>query len=515
MHNELICKYGSENKQQTKDMFKRLTLLLLIILSTQLLFAIKHKKREMRAVWVATVANLDWPSQKGLDSETQKKEFIDMLNLFQKNNINTVIVQVRPSGDAIYPSKYSNWSEWLTGKQGQQPTPYYDPLAFMIEECHKRCMEIHAWFNPFRAVYNYHKHQVCENHITKRHPEWTITYGRHKYLNPGIPEVREYVSNIIKEVVINYNIDAIHFDDYFYPYSNGTDFPDDISFQDYGESFNGKKDWRRENINKFIKDVSENIHKTKPEVKFGISPFPVWRTKKNDKQGIDLAASSSYDDLSADILLWMKRGWIDYVMPQLYGHIGQKNLDYKKLAEWWSNKTNNANLYIGQAIYKIDPNSEYKEWQNSNQLLRQIEINQRYSKIKGHSFFRAGFLKNNPLNINQKLMDSFHKYPALNPINEKITPLIPQKPKLVILEKEDNILTLSWESYSDNNTYFIVYRSKGLFRRFKAKNIYTITRQSEITIPLKDAKGFKYFVTSVSRTHHESNAEKAYTIRYQ
>lgn len=496
-------------------MIKRLTVITLILFSTHLLYAIKHKKREMRAVWIATVANLDWPSKKGLDSESQKKEFIDMLDLFQKNKINTVIIQVRPSGDAIYPSKYSNWSEWLTGEQGKSPYPYYDPLKFIIQECHKRCMEVHAWFNPFRAVFNYKKQQICKNHITNQHPEWTITYGNHKYLDPGIPEVREYITTVIKEVVENYDIDAIHFDDYFYPYSNGKDFPDNISFQDYGESFNNKKDWRRENINKFIKSVSENIHKTKPELKFGISPFPVWRTKRNDKAGVDLAASSSYDDLSADILLWMKRGWIDYVMPQLYGHIGHEKLDYLKLASWWSEHTHNANLYIGQAIYKINPESEYIEWQDSRQLIKQIEVNQRYSKIKGHSFFRAGFLKANPLGVNEKLRSSFHKYPAINPINNKIKPIIPQRPKLAILEQEESSYTLSWDSHSKKNAYFIIYRSKGFFRSFKAKNIYLITSESEINIPTKDAEGYKYFVTSVSRTHHESKAEKAYTIRYQ
>lgn len=495
-------------------MIKKLTIITLIIFTTQLLFAVKHKKREMRAVWVATVANLDWPSKKGLDSETQKKEFTDMLDLFQKNNINTVIVQVRPSGDAIYPSQYTNWSEWLTGVQGQYPTPYYDPLQFMVEECHKRCMEIHAWFNPFRAVFNYKKNILCPDHITKRHPDWTITYGNHKYLDPGIPEVREYISKVINEVVKNYDIDAVHFDDYFYPYSNGKDFPDKTTYEEYGEQYNNIKEWRRENINKFVQTVSQNLRKLNPELKFGISPFPVWRTKKNDKEGIDLAASSSYDDLCADILLWMNRGWIDYVMPQLYGHIGHKQLDYKKLAEWWSEKTNHANLYIGQAIYKINPNSEYKEWQDSKQLLKQIEVNQKYSNIKGHSFFRAGFLKTNPLNINQRLMDSFHKYPALYPINDKIKAIIPQKPKLAILEKEENKYTLSWESYSSKNAYFIVYRYKGIFRSLRASNIYTITKESEIKIPIQDAKGYKYLITSVSRSHHESRAEKAYSIQY-
>ncbi len=495
-------------------MIKKTAILILILFTTQLLFAVKHKKREMRAVWIATVSNLDWPSEKGLDSEIQKKEFTDMLDLFKKNNINTVIVQVRPSGDAIYPSQYTTWSEWLTGVQGQSPYPYYDPLQFMVEECHKRCMEIHAWFNPFRAIFNYKSHQVCDKHITNKHPEWTVTYGNHKYLDPAIPEVREYVSKLISEVVQNYDIDAVHFDDYFYPYSNGKDFPDSLSFEKYGNKNPDKKQWRRDNINKFVKTVSENIQRLKPGVKFGISPFPVWRTKKDDKEGIDLSASSSYDDLCADILLWINKGWIDYVMPQLYGHIGHKNLDYEKLAEWWSKKTNNTNLYIGQAIYKIDPQSEYKEWQDCSQLIKQIEVNQKYSNIKGHSFFRAGFLKANPLNINQKLKKSYHKYPAIYPINEKIKPIIPQKPKLVIMGKEKDNYTLSWESYSKKNAYFIIYRYKGLFRSLKPNNIYLITRESEIKIPASEAEGYKYLITSVSRSHHESKAEKAYSIQY-
>lgn len=496
-------------------MLKKLTFLILILIFPTLLFAYKHNKREMRAVWVTTLLNLDWPSKSGLSMEEQKEEFIDLLDNFQKNNINTVIVQIRPSGDAIYPSRYATWSKWLSGKQGTAPDGDYDPVEFMIKECHKRCMEFHAWMNPYRVVFNYETSPAPSYHISNKKPEWVVTYGKHQYLNPGIPEVRKYITNIVCEVVNKYNIDAIHFDDYFYPHeTNNKNFKDSITYKKYGQDFDNLKDWRRDNVNKFIKTVSDSIHSKKTNVKFGVSPFPVWRNKAHDaEKGVDLRASSSYDDLCADVLLWTTNKWIDYVMPQLYGNIGHKYLDYSVLVEWWNKYCENTNVYIGQAIYKLDINSKYSEWTSSDEILEQLSLNNKYESIKGHAFFRAKYLTKNPLHISESLERSFHKYPSLLPLNKNIPEINPRKLSFVFLKKSSKENKLLWTNNSDKNEYFIVYRYKSLFPKYSAENIYKITKNLNIEISDEEIKeGYKYRVASISKSHHESKSTKAYTI---
>jgi len=475
-----------------------------------------HNKREMRAVWISTLLNLDWPSQSGLSNAEMKKEFIEMLNKFEKNNINTVIVQIRPSGDAIYPSRYTVWSKWISGEQGIAPKDKFDPVKFMIEECHKRCMEFHAWLNPFRVVFSYNNHPAKAFHISNKKKDLIITCGKHKYLDPGLPNVRKHLNNVICEVVNNYDIDAIHFDDYFYPQENKTDtFDDSNSFRRYGSKFEDIRDWRRDNINQFIKETSKNIHQIKPLVKFGISPFPVWRNKSQDEKiGVDLECSSSYDDLCADVLLWVKEGWIDYVMPQLYSNIGNKNLDYTTLVKWWNRYSYNTNIYTGQAIYKLDAKSKEEQWQSSDEIINQLKINNQCESVKGHAFFRARFLNNNPLQISEALNKSYHKYPSILPINKNIPKVTPRRLKLVFLENKDKKHIIRWNNDGANNQYYIIYRYKGFFPNYSAENIYKITNKLKYVIPKDDyKKSYKYCVSSVSKTHHESKPTKAYIIK--
>lgn len=494
----------------------KITALAICLLFSYTLFATKYNKREMRAVWVSTLLNLDWPSKSGLSSEEQKNEFITLLNAFEKNKINTVIIQVRPSGDAIYPSKYSEWSKWLTGKQGVAPDNNFDPLKFIVEECHKRCMEVHAWFNPFRAVYNTNTNPACSTHISNTKPEWIIKYGLNKFLDPGNPEVRNYVKDIICEVVENYDIDAVHFDDYFYPHeSRDTMFDDYNSYEKYGYEFYDIKNWRRDNINKFIELVNKSIHERKPQVKFGVSPFPVWRSTKYDpKLGVNVNSSSSYDDLCADVLLWVQKGWIDYVMPQLYGNIGNKYLDYSKLIKWWDKNCENANLYIGQAIFKLNANSKNSTWNSSQEIISQLNLNNTYQKVKGHSFFRAQYFVTNPLNISEMLNNKNHRYPAILPINKNIPAIIPDKLESVYIEQNNNSHALTWENKSNKNNYFIIYKYKGLIPLYDAQNIYKITKNKRIEIPESDIKsGYSFWVSSISKTHHESKPTKAHLIK--
>ncbi|MBU3713708.1 MAG: hypothetical protein FGM46_02030 [Ferruginibacter sp.] len=373
----------------------------------------KLDKEEMRAVWVATVENIDWPAAKGLSPEEQKSSFIDLLDLHKRNGINTMIVQIRPCSDAFYPSPFEPWSEWLTGKQGRAPDPYYDPLDFMINETHKRGMEFHAWLNPYRAVFNIFNSSIASNHISKKHPEWFLTYGDKKYFDPGNKEVHEYVVGIVHDIVSKYDVDAIHFDDYFYPYPiPGKPFPDSKTYRKYGQQMS-LDDWRRSNTDSIIYKISTTIRAIKPECQFGISPFGVWRNSDKDPLGSDTKAGpTNYDVLYADILLWLKKSWIDYVTPQIYWEIGHKLAPYEVLIDWWSRNTYGKNCYIGLAPYRAGSN---KAWKSPTQLTRQIDKIRSTPNIKGMVFFSSKSLENNLNGWADSLRLNYFKTPAVPP----------------------------------------------------------------------------------------------------
>ena len=372
-------------------------------------------KYEFRGVWVATVANIDFPSDKFLSSFGQKAEFVNLLDMNKRNGMNAVVVQIRPAADAFYPSQYEPWSEWLTGTQGKPPEPYYDPLEFMITETHKRGMEFHAWMNPYRAVFSIGKSSVSPTHISKLHPEWFINYGGTKYFDPGNKEVQKYVNNIVKDVVSRYKIDAIHFDDYFYPYRiTGKEFNDDESFKKYGNGMD-RDSWRRSNVDSIISMLSRTIKEQNPYCKFGISPFGVWRNIDKDPEGSNTkAGQTNYDDLYADILLWLKMKWIDYVVPQLYWEFGQKSVGFGVLVDWWAKHAYGRQLYIGQGIYRsLEPRSY--AWKNKDELPNQIKKLREYSQIQGSIFFSSSTFASNPNGWSDSLRDNYYKYPAIIP----------------------------------------------------------------------------------------------------
>ncbi|MEO7264689.1 MAG: family 10 glycosylhydrolase [Ferruginibacter sp.] len=351
-------------------------------------------KPEMRAVWVATVDNIDWPSKPVVNSDIQKEEFIKLLDMHQRNGINALIVQVRPAADAFYPSALEPWSQWLTGKQGQPPYPYYDPLLFMLSETHKRGMEFHAWLNPYRAVFNITKSSITSTHITRLHPEWFLTYGDKKYFDPGNKEVQKHVTAVVKDLVNRYAIDAVHFDDYFYPYRiSGKEFPDEASYRKYGNGMN-RDDWRRSNVDSIIVMLSRVIKQENKKCQFGISPFGVWRNASKDITGSKTTAGqTNYDDLYADIVLWLKKGWIDYVAPQLYWEFGHKAAPYEELIDWWSKNSYGKNCYIGLAIYRAGSN---EAWKDKTQLPRQIQTIRSTPNIQGMVFFSSRSFEKNP-----------------------------------------------------------------------------------------------------------------------
>ncbi|HSZ85187.1 MAG TPA: family 10 glycosylhydrolase [Puia sp.] len=371
-------------------------------------------KYEFRAVWIATVDNIDWPTKGNYNTDSQKVEFIKMLDTFKSIGINAVIAQIRPAADAFYPSQYEPWSEWLTGKQGQQPFPYYDPLQFMIDEVHKRGMEFHAWCNPYRAVFKIGQSTTAASHITRIHPEWFLNYGDTKYFDPGNKEVQQYVTAVITDIVQRYDIDAIHFDDYFYPYRiSGREFPDDASYKEYGNNMT-KDDWRRSNVDSIILMLSKTIKQQKKFCKFGISPFGVWRNSSKDSAGsATRAGQTNYDDLYADVLLWLKNGWIDYVAPQLYWEFGQRAAPYEILLDWWGKHTYGRQCYIGLGFYKGGSNSV---WRDKTLLPRQIDALRNTPNIQGMIFFSGKSVMNDLNGWSDSLRNDYFKMPAAVPL---------------------------------------------------------------------------------------------------
>ena len=419
---------------------------------------------EFRAVWVASVANIDWPSKMTLSVAEQKAEYIKLLEMHQRNGMNAVIVQIRPAGDALYPSQYEPWSEFLTGKQGLPPTPYYDPLEFMISETHKRGMEFHAWLNPYRAVFDILRSSVSPSHLTKIHPEWFLAYGGKKYFNPGLPEVRQHMAKVVRDIVTRYDLDGIHMDDYFYPYRiTGKEFPDQKDYEKYGNGLN-KEVWRRSNCDSIILLIHNIVRSVNPHIKFGISPFGVWRNKSQDAMGSDTkAGQTNYDDLYADILLWLQKGWIDYVVPQLYWERGHKLADYDVLLDWWNEHCYGKHLYIGHGIYRAGSNTA---WRNPNEIPQQIQELRNYPTTEGSVYFSSKTFEKNPLGWSDSLRNHYYHYPALVPPMPWIDNSAPAQP---LIEKQAG------------NMVKLVYKGD---EKIKAFGILTLTQNTEVKFVL-------------------------------
>ncbi len=495
-----------------RHLLKRIFLLILTIGFWTSGYTQSCSKHEMRAVWIATVENIDWPSAKGLSSDQQKLEMIELLNQVKAYHMNTVVFQIRPDADALYYSKLEPWSEWLSGKQGTGPDPYYDPLEFTISECRKRGLDVHVWLNPYRAIQNAGQTVAASNHVSNTHPDWMLTYGNKKYFDPGIPEVRDHVARVVADLVRRYDIDAIHFDDYFYPYRVANEeFPDQNSFAVYPNGFTSeqKDDWRRNNVDLIIKQLHDSIRVINPTVEFGISPFGVWKNNSTDPAGSATKAGvTNYDDLYADILLWQKEGWIDYVTPQLYWYIGKTVADYAVLTDWWSKNTYGCPLYVGQAPFLINAASRDESWQTSDELIRQIRLNRSYPNIGGSMFFSGKSLKRNPLGVKENLLKELFKYPALTPPNPRIKPVKPASPAKADIVDRKRAFELCWEK-SDKNRMFVVYkcRKKSNLNIENPENILKVTSETSMLIHKNrktNTSRYKYAVTAISSTHHES-----------
>jgi uncharacterized lipoprotein YddW (UPF0748 family) len=471
-------------------------------------------KREFRGIWMASVENIDWPSSPGLSVTQQKKELTDMLNAHQKAGINAIMLQIRPAADALYLKSREPWSKWLTGRQGIAPSPAYDPLEFAIEEAHKRGMELHAWFNPYRASTNNKFAELSPTHITKTKPKWFFTYGGIKLFNPGLPEVRDYIVSVFLDVVDNYDIDGVHLDDYFYPYQiKGQHINDLLTYKKYGAGFNDLKDWRRNNVDLLIKALSDSIHKHKPYIKFGISPFGVWANKYQNPEGSETTGGSSYYELFADSRKWVKEGWIDYINPQIYWPIDDVNCPFNKLMDWWSENKFDRQLYIGMAAYRINERKNIK-FKDAAQMPNQIKYLRNNQNVAGSVYFSSRSLLNNPLGFTDSLKETYYKNPALPPTMRWRDSIPPNPPTKLVASIIQGGVLLNWETPAlaiDNETAYgyVVYRFNHdeMIDLNNPKYILHIQYNNSTNYQDKTAevgKNYIYIVTALDRIKNES-----------
>ena len=492
---------------------RKLILLLALFLATgvgaQIQQQSPYPKREFRGAWIQAVNG----QFRGIPTEKLKQTLIDQLNSLQGAGINAIIFQVRPEADALYASQLEPWSRFLTGVQGQAPSPYWDPMQFMIDECHKRGMEFHAWINPYRVKTSL-KSELAANHLYNIHPEWFVTYNNQLYFDPALPESRRHICMVVADIVSRYDVDAIHMDDYFYPYpAKGVDFPDDASFARYGGGFTNRADWRRSNVNILIQKIHETIRGLKPWVKFGISPFGIYRNEKNDPLGSKTNGLQNYDDLYADVLLWARNGWVDYNIPQIYWQIGHPAADYETLVKWWAKNTENRPLFIGQSVMNTVQNADPKN-PSINQLPRKMALERAYQTIGGSCQWPASAVVENAGKYRDALVQEYHKYPALVPVFDFMDDKAPGKVRKVKKVWTEDGYMLFWtapkaKDEMDRAVQYVVYRFDGKEKVNidDASHIVAITRNNFYKLPYDDGKTkYRSVVTALVRLHNESTS---------
>lgn len=489
----------------------------IILVSSEL---IAQPKYEFRATWVATVVNIDWPSAPTLTSKQQKEEAIHILDKQKSLGMNAIILQIRPASDAFYPSHLEPWSKYLTGVQGQAPKEYYDPLEFWIDECHKRGMELHAWLNPYRVAQNADD-PLSVTHVAFRHPEWILKYGNKLYFDPGIPEVRAFITSVVQDIVSRYDLDAIHMDDYFYPYPLPEPFPDTTSFYLYNRGFSEENiaDWRRENVDITIKMLNDSIKATKPWVKFGISPFGVWRNIADDPKGSDTkAGATNYDDLYANIIKWQEEGWIDYCLPQIYWQIGHPAADFETLVNWWEEHTYGRAMYIGQAPYRVEADSQTKEWTEPNQLPRQIRMLRNVPEIAGSAYFSSKHFDRDLLGFQDSLKTDLYAKSAIIPP----MPWLDSIPPAPVSKIKKAGRKLKWETpetniETDKTWQYVVYLNEvgAEFSADQSSYIYSIQKDNRIKFERINRKRKRYEVriSVLDRMNNESNITQPVVIK--
>lgn len=365
-------------------------------------------------MWLTTVLNRDWPSRAGLTPDRQRAELVAHLDTAVRRGLNAVVFQVRPAADALWPSAFEPWSQYLTGVQGRDPG--WDPLGTAVAEAHARGLELHAWFNPYRIAAHTDPGRLAAHHPARTHPDWVVRYGGKMYYNPGLPAVRAFVQDAMLDAVRRYPVDAVHWDDYFYPYPvAGQTFDDAAAYAAHGAGFADRAAWRRDNIDALVREMAARVRQVRPGTRFGISPFGVWRNAASDPHGSDTRAGvQTYDDLHADTRKWVREGWIDYICPQIYWNVGFAAADYAKLVPWWAAVTRGTGvrLYVGEALYKVGDPAQPAAWRDPAELSRHLTLARKYPEVRGHVFFSAKGVGSDPLGAMTRVVADHYRQPA-------------------------------------------------------------------------------------------------------
>lgn len=467
-------------------------------------------KREFRGAWIQAVNG----QFIGMSTSEMQSTLTTQLDALQRAGINAIIFQVRPEADALYMSYHEPWSRYLTGKQGVAPDPYWDPLQWMIDECHRRGMELHAWINPYRAKTKGTK-ELGLKHPYKSNPERFVHYDGMLIFNPALKENRDYICTIVTDIVKRYDVDGLHIDDYFYPYPvPGLEFDDEQTFLADPRGFTDKGDWRRDNVNLLVEQLHHTIRHIKPWVKFGISPFGIYRNQKSHPEGSATNGLQNYDDLYADILLWIDKGWVDYTIPQLYWEIGHKAADYETLVDWWARHANGRPLFIGQDVMRTVKAADTVP--GRHQQARKMQLQRSYESIGGSCQWPASAVADNAGGYATALSNEYHRWIALQPEFPFIDKKAPKKVKRLTVIWTDDGPVLCWTAPRYKNEMnrpvkYVVYRfSKG--EKIDLNDATKIVGFTEGTFfPLTYQGGkvkYTYVVTALDRLHNESRVKK-------
>ncbi|WP_150237742.1 glycoside hydrolase family 10 protein [Nocardiopsis quinghaiensis] len=479
-------------------------------------------ERRMRGAWLTTVRNIDWPSEPGLSAEEQRAELDSYLDAAAGMGLNAVFLHVRPTADAVYASELEPWARYLTGEQGGDPG--YDPLEYAVAEAHERGLELHAWFNPYRVGFqDPDVENLVEEHPARQNPEWLVDYGDEAYLDPGEPEVRAWVVGVIMDVVERYDVDGVHFDDFFYPYpKGGEEFDDDASWEEHGGGFDDRGDWRRDNVDRLIADVHEGIERAKPWVSFGISPFGIWRNDSTDPSGSSSAGLQSYDAQYADTRAWIREGTVDYVAPQLYWKRGFETADYEAMADWWSQEVEGTgvDLYIGQAAYRVGEDG----WRGEDALSTQLDYSGELAGVDGDVYFSIRSLREQAADAYAVLAGAHYARPALPPrsdASEGQGPLVGAVGG-VTARAGDERVDVEWEAV-DGARFYAVYRlpadtagvgsEEARCEAVAAEHLVGVTGRTALTdtAPLEDGAG--YVVTALDDYRAEGPVGEVADVR--
>jgi uncharacterized lipoprotein YddW (UPF0748 family) len=489
---------------------KRFLLIILAISLCHTSMMAQAKKREFRGAWIQAV-NGQWT---GVGRDQMQRTLTYQLDELQKDGVNAIFFQVRPECDALYQSSIEPWSRFLTAQQGLAPRPFWDPLQWMIEQCHKRGMELHAWINPYRAKTKT-TNELAQNHVAVRHPERVFSYDGQFILNPALPENRELICHVCGDIMRRYDIDGLHYDDYFYPYPvAGQPIPDQNDFARNPRGFKNIGDWRRDNVNLFVKQLHDTVRAVKPWVKVGVSPFGIYRNKRSSEIGSNTNGLQNYDDLYADILLWVDKGWVDYCVPQIYWEIGNKAADYETLIKWWNQYCSKRPLFIGEDVERTVKFAD-KNNPQSHQMNAKYNLHAQLPNVQGTVLWYAKAAVDNVGNYGTMLRQVYWKTPALQPLMPWIDKKAPKKVKGLKMVDFGKGPMLMWQApkgktWKDKAERYVVYRfPKGERVDLNdASRIVAITSETFYELPTATKDKTTWAVTSLDRVSNESKAKK-------